>query len=445
MHPTRPDSATSTADLAPLIVSELCGIATKLNRIQKDHREPERPYIYRAVLSNHRFLCSKEYEEIVCSGKGLTEEAAISSAIGEVVERYCGASWDERDIRYCMASEIEGEFLDPQLLVLYAPDQYKHLPYSPYSPESRLGWVPARSLLDGRRVWVPALAVYLGYEVKNKAEYLFPSTSNGLAAGTTIEEAILKAIYEVIERDAFLLTWMNRLPPERIQAANHPDPAVKDLIAAYERRGVRIELYRLATDAPCSVFLALGIDDSESGPSIVVGLGANSSQALAAKSAVLEVAQIRPPLRIRLKDKKTKDRLDELVVNPQLVRSLDDHDLLYASSAMRGAFDFLRASSAGSPDWDSRPRSTRELLDGVAEGLGEIGCDALFVDTTTVEIRGLGLSVARAILPDFQPIHFGYGEERLAGKRLFELPSKLGLRAERTRLEDLNPLPHPLS
>jgi hypothetical protein len=56
-----------------------------------------------------------------------------------------------------------------------------------------------------------------------------------------------------------------------------------------------------------------------------------------------------------------------------------------------------------------------------------------------------GVHVARAILPGFQPIHFGHGEPRLGGTRVFELPRKLGLRTDVTGPRDINPLPHPLS
>jgi ribosomal protein S12 methylthiotransferase accessory factor len=44
-----------------------------------------------------------------------------------------------------------------------------------------------------------------------------------------------------------------------------------------------------------------------------------------------------------------------------------------------------------------------------------------------------------------QPIHFGWGEERLGGRRLFELPQKLGFAKETLSDMELNPYPHPLA
>jgi len=49
------------------------------------------------------------------------------------------------------------------------------------------------------------------------------------------------------------------------------------------------------------------------------------------------------------------------------------------------------------------------------------------------------------IVPGLQPVHFGDGQERLGGERLYNLPHQLGL-ADHARTEkDLNPCPHPLA
>ena len=50
------------------------------------------------------------------------------------------------------------------------------------------------------------------YQVHSPQEFLVPITSNGLAAGPTLADAVLSAIYEVLERDAILIAWLNRLP-----------------------------------------------------------------------------------------------------------------------------------------------------------------------------------------------------------------------------------------
>lgn len=87
---------------------------------------------------------------------------------------------------YARRGELDGASLDPNDLVLYAPEQYATLPYHPYDEQSVLGWVQARSLVRGGLVYVPAPAAFMGYQPLRVAEQLFPVTSNGLAAGANL-------------------------------------------------------------------------------------------------------------------------------------------------------------------------------------------------------------------------------------------------------------------
>jgi ribosomal protein S12 methylthiotransferase accessory factor len=79
------------------------------------------------------------------------------------------------------------------------------------------------------------------------------------------------------------------------------------------------------------------------------------------------------------------------------------------------------------------------------EALTGAGCRVAYVDLTTDDVAPYGIRVVRTIATGLQPIHFGHGEERLGGRRLFEVPRALG-HATASRTEaDLNPCPHPLA
>jgi ribosomal protein S12 methylthiotransferase accessory factor len=73
------------------------------------------------------------------------------------------------------------------------------------------------------------------------------------------------------------------------------------------------------------------------------------------------------------------------------------------------------------------------------------GADLLYIDLTPPDLAPYSLHAARVIIPDFQPIDFGWRERRLGGDRLYQLPRSLGLAASRTTPEGLNPDPHPIS
>lgn len=425
------------------MVSDHSGIVVNFASASRDATEPPLPLVWRAKLSNHCFLSKVEGSHSACSGKGMTRTAAWTSCLGEAVERYSGGCWDLEEVVLRRRRDLDGRSVDPAELVLYRPEQYPQLPYAPYSEETELRWVRGRSLIHGDMVWLPAIAVFMEYQVHSPQEFLVPVTSNGLAAGPTLADSVLSAIYEVVERDALLITWLNRMPGRRHDAASHPDPDVRQLARSYQRRGVELALFEVPTDHPVAVFVGIAFQKGGyGGPYATVGMGANLDPSAAARAAALEVGQVRPAFRERCR---THDaaRIAELRANPAAVKTLEDHALLYADPAMAFAFDFLEGGRAEWPE--SRVASTATALSAVLDHFRAVGQDVLYVNLTPRDLEPLGLFTVRALLPGFQPIWFGRGERRLGGRRLFELPFRLGLRDAPADLESLNPLPHPIA
>ena len=422
--------------------------------VEKDPSEPTRPFVYYAQPANHRFTSAENGHKNGTSGKGPTVSAALTGALGEAVERYSGGCWDLAGVRFATRADLDGDALDPRDLVLYRPEQYDALPYTPYTDENVLGWVHARSLASGVPVWVPAIAAFMDYEIRAPGEFLTSITSSGLAAGPTLRDAVQGAIEEVLERDAFMIAWMNRLPGRLLDPSAHPDADVRAFYVSSLRRGVHLHLVQLPTDHPAVTVAAIGVEDGPlaSGPAAVVGLGCSLDPASAARQALFEVGQVRPSLRRRARMEEGQTRLAELLADPLAVETLDDHDLLYCDRSMLSAFDFWLDREPEPVDWAAWSEDARTRVEGAGGELDALlaffrdaGQDVLYLDLTPLDMHALGLHTARAILPGYQPIHFGRRERRLGGRRLYELPHALGLSPQPTTPESLNPDPHPIA
>ncbi|HEY3002216.1 MAG TPA: YcaO-like family protein [Kribbellaceae bacterium] len=406
--------------------------------------EPEKPYVVRAELANARFRGDGD-AFVQCFGKGWTRRQARDGALGEALERYAAMTWRPERTISARYDGLGRPALHPRDLVLFADHQYDSLPYQPWRPETELEWVPARSLVTGDEVWIPLLAAHLGYEPSAVAA-LFPATSNGFAAGPDLTRATLRALLEVIERDAFLIAWSHRLPGRCVAGADIPDDQTRALAAAYARRGTELAVYLLPSDT--STFVVLAVAWSERAPAAVIGVAAALDPVAAARSAVLEVGQARPALCGRVRLPGVRARMAELAAAPAEVATLTDHDLLYADpSAAAAGMRFLR--EAPREPW---PHPTTPM---VAEGNDDLGAltrslaavagDVLLVDVTPPDVAGLGVRVVRGVVPGFVPIWFGAHQARLGGTRLLEMPGRIGLRPGPARLEDLNLDPHPLA
>lgn len=433
----RPSAAVRTDmdDVERRTVDRLSGVVRVLEVMPKDVDEPERPYIVRAELANTHFRTGRD-AFISCTGKGWTRRAARDGALGEALERYAAMTWRPERKLTSTYDGLDRPGLHPRDLVLFADHQYDDLPFQPWRPETELEWVPAQSLVTGQEVWIPLLATHLGYRSPTA---LFPATSNGFAAGPDRDSATRRALLEVVERDAFAIAWTHQLAGRCVAASDVPDEVVRGIAATHARRGVDLTVHLLPTDTAATAVLAVAWSDRA--PAAVVGAAAAMDPVVAARSAVLEVAQVRPLLRSRLRLPAVRARMAELAAVPAKVATLDDHDLVYADPAAEG-LGFLRDSPRLS--WpDASPGD--DSLEALVRSLAEVASDVLAVDVTPPDVEAVGVRVVRGLVPGFVPIWFGANQARLGGSRLLEMPARLGLRPTPARLDELNLAPHPLA
>ncbi|MFE2225531.1 YcaO-like family protein [Streptomyces kronopolitis] len=146
-----------------------------------------------------------------------------------------------------------------------------------------------------------------------------------------------------------------------------------------------------------------------------------------------------------------------MVDDPDLVREMRDHALLYCHPAAFDRFSFLlgdggETEAGGRPVEEAfahatcRPRH-QDMRDDLAEAVARFtdrGLDVIVVDQTTDEHRAGGLACAKVIVPGLLPMTFGHRMRRTHGlPRLLRLPAELGRRAAPLTAEEINPHPHP--
>lgn len=312
-----------------------------------------------------------------------------------------------------------------------------------WNEEQEVTWIEGVELPGGQPVLLPAGLVFLVTPPPRPEDFFVPSSSNGLAAGPTLTDAALGGLYELMERDALLITWMNRLPATEIDL-RRAGPAASAIARHFRRLSVDVRAFLMPTDLPAAVAMAVSFDPDPARPSQVIGMGCHLDPAIAVVKALYEMCQGRPSEARRFANHPPHGRL----VRYEDVKTLDDHSAFASLPAQRSAFDFLSAGGnmVGTDELPNRGTGDAERdLALTADGLTALGCRVAYVDLTLPDIAPFGARVARAIVTGLQPVHFGHGTERLGGRRLFELPQKLGF-ADRIRtVADLNPCPHPLA
>jgi ribosomal protein S12 methylthiotransferase accessory factor len=347
-------------------------------------------------------------------GKGLTPADAVRSALGEAVERYSASLPDPDRIVWARLEELEGDVLDPRLVPLYGQTQYERasFPYVPFDPAVRHPWVAGRRLENGAEVWVPAVLAFLSLDI-GRENLISQGTSNGLATGTEHDDAALRAVLELVERDAMMAAWLTGAPGRRIVVDDTLEPALASVLGGIESLGVTVELYLLPTSVCGTATICLGLSDGDTWPGVTMGLGADLDPAEAVRQAILELGQTGPYLTHLLRSGKLR-----IPGEPESVETMLDHAAFYFPVDRASAFDRLRGGDDAVPlgsllTWDGE-----RSLEACAAALERAGVRVALVDVTSSDIATTPFRVVRAVSPDLQPISYGYGFERAPAERI---------------------------
>ncbi|PTQ69315.1 YcaO-like family protein [Celeribacter persicus] len=222
---------------------------------------------------------------VVSQGKGVTPDLARVSAMMESIEH-----WHAEQ-------PMAGGILAPirQMKPRLGYDVYDLPRAEPSVLHDGLPiyWVPAVSLVDGSATWLPheLVCFSLGGGVEWTPPAFFAST-NGLASGNSVLEAVLHGLYEVIERDA--ITRMlksggqNR---QKVDLLSISSSVVAGLLEKFRNAQVTLEVCSLESPTGLPCFMAQVY--SRDYPAEFTGFGCHSSTEIALTRAITEAAQAR--------------------------------------------------------------------------------------------------------------------------------------------------------
>jgi YcaO-like protein with predicted kinase domain len=309
----------------------------------------------------------------VSAGKGYTPLLAKVSAAMEAIELWHAEHPDPPAV--ITDADSLGLPYDPGALAQTRP--------SAWSPRVRCGWRTAKTL-DAQQLmtWLPDEAVTLSSVVK-PGEWALPGllrTSNGLASGNTLAEAILHGLLELVERDA--LADLHQGRPPRAVAYPTGLPVVDDLCSQLLKASVEFRLLRLENRFALPCYQA-AIRDVRI-PLTFTGAGCHTAADVAMARAITEAAQNRAGVIAG-----SRDDLDLRVFSWQSEEDRDSRAGLL--SALGG--DPSECTGGGGLAADSHDEDIQLVSDRVRAVTGQ---PVLWADLTK---PGLAIPVARVVAP----------------------------------------------
>jgi len=391
-------------------------------------------------------------------GRTLRHRTSEIVAVLEALERYGGmAPGGRRCVVRASFAEVRDTALDPRTLGLYAPEQYARpgFAFQPFDVGRVCRWVWGYSFARHEPILVPLAYAYYRAHVTDPDDPSFAfEISNGCALGSCLEEAILHGILEVVERDAFLMTWYARLPAERIDLSSARDRSIPMLAEAIEAEtGYRLQAFDTTMEHGIPSVWAMAVcPPGADQPALACSAGAHLDAEQAAGGALRELGPIITDVVGRYPD--IAERSRAMARDPSLVVTMDDHSVLYANHEASSRLEFLTTSGQSRTFADIQSRNGTvdafrniDLTGDLTEMMRRLRChglDVVVVDQTTPEHRAGGFCCVKVIVPGMLPMTFGHGNRRTHGlPRLREVPRLLGYRGQDLLPQDVNPHPHP--
>jgi ribosomal protein S12 methylthiotransferase accessory factor len=376
-------------------------------------------FIYSAECSDTQYAINLEYSDrarpdLLASGAALTREEALWSTIGEACERYMASYFFIEDTVYTSENALNGSAISLDNYIGFSDEQYNRegFPFHKHDPEREIYWAEGYSLVNGKKIHVPAQQVWLGFPSKNKEEKLFPQISTGLAAGETLEHAILTGLKEVIERDAFTTYWLLKNTPKKIRlediTCHYPE-----LDALIKKTNLDVHLMWMSTEL--NIPSVLCIIRLPGNVGIAVGMACHLDAIVAAEKAIVEAYHtFNWILEMR--------RSGLAATSREEIYDFEHHVRFYFNPESHKYIEFLFEGSYLPTEELHINRyyknSYHDQLEEVLLRLTRTSYTPYVVDISKPEFMEMNIYAAKAIIPGLQPLHVGLGSEYLDKQRL---------------------------
>jgi ribosomal protein S12 methylthiotransferase accessory factor len=193
----------------------------------------------------------------VFQGKGIDISAAKASGVMEAIETW-HAEHVDLPLRFSSFAELSQQYQVVDVAGL------PRLPNSAFRPTLKMLWVEGSDLMGGQPAWVPFETVHAdGTMPDPPGTGCFASSTNGLASGNHILEALSHGLCEIIERDATSL-W-NRMPAKerdgrRLDLRTVTNDTCRAVLDRFEGAELDVAVWDTTTDVGVATFQCLAAD-----------------------------------------------------------------------------------------------------------------------------------------------------------------------------------------
>ncbi|MBI2446386.1 MAG: YcaO-like family protein [Parcubacteria group bacterium] len=377
------------------------------------------------------------------SGCSLSYEEAAKKAVAECFERHSFTIYDNKKFIYGSYAEFElNGALDPKLFSGFSKNQLQKENYARHrlDDNSKFMWTEAKSLFDNKKCLVPAQLIYLGYKNEKEEPVIRQTTTSGAAAGSSYDMALYNALCEAVERDSFVIHWLNKITPPRINLDNIANEPIRRLLSEYKKFNIDFAVFDITTDLNIPAVLTVIRDNAPKRLKVYAAPRADLDIENAIKSSLSEA------LVAGFINESATEEVKILNDNEgENIKNIKDRIIYWSDLKRIGEADFLYGDGFRTlADNKYRGAGAKEKLPVLKEILKNSGLDAYVVDATTPLAKEFGLTVLASLIPRLCPLYLNEHYKCLGVRRLYEAPARMGIFKNSKKEEEMNLVPHPM-
>jgi bacteriocin biosynthesis cyclodehydratase domain-containing protein len=369
-------------------------------------------------------------------GKGITPREAEVGALCEAAERYSGTRQGDEPTVIDTLRGLGDAAIHPNRCQLFDEAQFRDrerwnaghssLQRVParFDRGRPVEWTPVWSLTAQTHRWLPTSMLYFDASPGASPEGPW-ADSNGNAAGSSPEDAIVQGFLELVERDAVALWWYNRTRHAAVDLDAFDAPWLADLRGTYARLHREVWVLDVSTDLGIPVMVAVSRRTDKDAEDLTFGFGAHFDPGTALSRALTEMGQLLPAVVGARPDGSGYGLSDPELLSWWTGATTVNQSYLLPDPA-------LGPRTPGGYAYRRRADLRDDVLAAEALAAG-LGSELLVLDQTRPDV---GLPVVKVIVPGLR--HFW---ARYAPGRLFDVPVRLGLLDRPTGPGQLNPIP----
>lgn len=379
------------------------------------HDEP-RMFLYTALFKGIK-IEKYEFEShnIVSHGFSFKSKSfALLKCMSEGVERISISGYKFNDIVYSSFSALETPSIN--MGEYFASPAVKH---------QKIGWVKGRCLTNNSDAYIPAQLLYLNYIKKNKERVLSPIISTGASAGFDHESTVLRGICEVVERDAFMTIYLNKISVPQIRISTINNDEVNSLNTLLKRYLLELHVFDFTNDLKIPVYVSIIVDRTGKGPAVSVGAKCGFHTIDSIIGSIEEAFMARLWL---------KKRANIFVAGKN---SLPWWPMSWWPVSMIKKLDFLLKDSTVVPfikKWSPQ----KDELDNALKCLKEKKHGVYCSDVTLPNFKKNRLYSVKILIPSLQPLYLDIKNKKINNARLNEVALYFGIKRRR-----INTIHHP--